>query len=230
MYAVIGFVGASLLMSPSDEQEPNVEMLMSSGESGEHTSLTNGNGGNVYDKAMLEEDEPASMKMQASRPSSMKSRGHQRYGSRVKFTTTFELTTPQMIRDSLCWLVIATAICTGVSGFYVAATYKNFGQTEISDDHFLTVVGSLGCLCSGLSRMLWGASADAIGSFETLELTAYASPIVMVIYTLTPGSKLSFALCVCSLFGLWGASYCLVPAIAAFLFGTQHLGRCLLLI
>lgn len=221
MYAVIGFVGASLLMQ-SDAGEPKVESLMTM-ENGEHASLTNGNGSgiNVYDDAMFEET-PNSI--QTSKVSAIKGRGHQRYGSKVKFTTTFELTTPQMIRDSLCWLVIVTAICTGVSGFFVAATYKNFGQTAIADDHFITVVGCFGCLCSGVSRMLWGWSADKIGHFETLELTAYLSPIVMVIYTLTVQSKLAFGLCVCSLYGLWGASYCLTPAIAAFLFGDKHLG------
>ena len=66
--------------------------------------------------------------------------------------------------------------------------------------------------------------ADIIGTFETLEMTAYLSPIVMLIYTLTVGSKLAFGICVCTLFALWGASYCLVPAIAAFLFGDKHMG------
>lgn len=222
MYAVIGFVGASLLMSPSNEEEPNADLLMSV-ENGERASLTNGSGINVYDKAMLEEEPTNSI--QTSKSSSViKGRGHARYGSRVKFTTTFELTTQQMMRDSLCWLVIATGICTGVSGFYVAATYKNFGQTAIVDDHFITVIGCLGCLCSGLSRMVWGSAADRFGHFETLELTAYLSPIVLVIYTLTVESKVAYGLCVCSLYALWGASYCLMPAIAAFLFGDKHLG------
>ncbi|KAL7549678.1 hypothetical protein ACHAWF_012946 [Thalassiosira exigua] len=220
MYAVIGFVGALLLMSPSDDGEPKVESLMKM-ENGENASLTNGNGFDVYDKAMLEEKPEA---IPTAKSAMAKGRGHQRYGSRVKFTTRFELTTPQMMQDSLCWLVIACAICTGVSGFYVAATYKSFGQTAIDSDHFLTVVGCFGCLCSGLSRMLWGSMSDRIGHFETLELTAYLSPIVLVIYTLTVHSKVAFGVCVCTMYGLWGASYCLIPAIAAFLFGDKHLG------
>ena len=46
----------------------------------------------------------------------------------------------------------------------------------------------------------------------------------MLIWTLYVDSKLVFGVCVCSLYGLWGASYCLMPAIAAFLFGDKHLG------
>eukprot|EP00581_Thalassiosira_minuscula_P002508 CAMPEP_0183737780 /NCGR_PEP_ID=MMETSP0737-20130205/52894_1 /TAXON_ID=385413 /ORGANISM="Thalassiosira miniscula, Strain CCMP1093" /LENGTH=482 /DNA_ID=CAMNT_0025972149 /DNA_START=303 /DNA_END=1748 /DNA_ORIENTATION=- len=222
MYGCIGLVGASLLMRASEEEVQKETALMSL-EKGERASLTGNGARNVYDEAMMEEEPTNSMKT-SSNYASASGRGHQRYGSRVKFTATYELTTGQMIRDSLCWLLIATAICTGVTGFYVAATYKNFGQTAIADDHFITVVGCFGCLCSGLSRMLWGSTADKIGTFETLELTAYLSPAVMVIYILTVQSKLAFGICVCLLYGLWGASYCLIPAISAFLFGEKHLG------
>ena len=83
-------------------------------------------------------------------------RRHQRYGSRTKFKVTYELTTAEMMRDSLCWLVISGAIGSGVLGFWTAATFKSFGQPYLKDDHFLTAVGSIGCLCSGLSRTLWG--------------------------------------------------------------------------
>mmetsp|Transcript_34749 Transcript_34749/g.75078 ORF Transcript_34749/g.75078 Transcript_34749/m.75078 type:complete len:500 (-) Transcript_34749:144-1643(-) len=227
MYGCIGLVGASLLMSPptADEEREAPSKLLSL-ESGERASLIdNGKGANVYDEVMMAEEEPSgSGAIKTSTSSAVKGRRHQRYGSKVKFTTTFELTTSQMVKDSLCWLVIATAICTGVSGYYVAATYKNFGQTAIADDHFITVVGCFGCLCSGLSRMLWGSIADRIGHFETLELTAYLSPAVLLAYTLTADGKLSFGICVCSLYALWGAIYCLMPAIAAFLFGDKHLG------
>ena len=72
--------------------------------------------------------------------------------------------------------------------------------------------------------MLWGSCADRIGHFETLELTAYLGPVIMLIWTLTVQSKLAYGVCVCLLYGLWGASYCLMPAIAAFLFGDKHLG------
>lgn len=83
-------------------------------------------------------------------------RRHQRYGSRTKFKVTYELTTAEMMRDSLSWLVISGAIGSGVLGFWTAATFKSFGQPYLKDDHFLTAVGSIGCLCSGLSRTLWG--------------------------------------------------------------------------
>jgi len=206
LYAVIGFVGASILMDPPKEEAIKSLLL---DESGEHASL-NKNKISVYDEAMLEQDSAPETKRQPRRR-------HQRYGSRTKFSQTYEFETTDMIRDSLCWLVIAAAVFTGVSGFYVAATFKTFGGSYINDDHYLTVIGSLGCLLSGVSRLFWGWCSDKIGHFETLEVSAYISPVVMLIYTVFPGRKFVFGLCVISLFGLWGASYCLTPTICCFL-------------
>ena len=236
MYAVVGFVGASLLIPTGTEGPPNddddndaggpppVQSSLMGGDVGESLTLTDGGEFDFYYDGSMREDDGGEETTRRSTIKSIlrasnlnKGRGHQRYGSRVKFEVRFELTTTQMINDSLSWLVIGTAICTGVSGFYVAATYKSYGQTAISDDHFITVVGCLACLCNGVSRAVWGLTADRIGHFETLEVTAYAYPIVMLMYTLSVHSKLAFGFCVCSMYGLWGASGCLMPAIVAFL-------------
>ena len=115
LYAVCGFLGASILISPSDDGI-KAELTLTNIEDGENKPI-NTAARNLYGEALSSEKHDATT---SSSSAFVKGRGHQRYGSRVKFTTTFELTTPQMIRDSLCWLLIATKICTGVSGFYVA--------------------------------------------------------------------------------------------------------------
>jgi hypothetical protein len=212
-------------------------------KNGECTPLTtaNNNGGvefDLYDKTIhtnegveLRQSEIKSILHHKKKHGN--NRGHhQRYGSRVKIEVRFELTTTQMISDSLCWLVIATGICTSVPGFYVAATYKSFGLIFIEDDHFITVIGCLSCLGLGMSRPLWGIIADKIGHFETLEYTAYAYPVVMLVYSLMSmfsywsviASKVAFGISACTMFVLWGSSGCLMPTIVAFLFGDKHLG------
>ena len=117
MYAVIGFVGATLLMNPTDDEDKALNSLVMLENGGEKATL-NGSGANVYDKTMFENPEQNNILTPKAT-----GRAHQRYGSKVKFTTTYELTTREMIRDSLCWVVIATAVCTGVTGFYVAGLY-----------------------------------------------------------------------------------------------------------
>ena len=114
IYAVCGFLGASLLISLSEDGNRS-ELTLAKTEDGENTPI-NAVTRSLYGEAVVSEKNEAT----SSSSAFIKGRGHQRYGSRVKFTTTFELTTDQMIRDSLCWLLIATKICTGVSGFFVA--------------------------------------------------------------------------------------------------------------
>jgi len=106
MYGVCGVLGSSILVSPPEESK--MELAQAS-QNGEAAPI------NTSNKAPYTFDQPPII------PSALsKGKGHQRYGSRVKFETRFELTTEQMIKDSLCWLLIATKVCTGVAGFYVA--------------------------------------------------------------------------------------------------------------
>jgi len=251
-YGIAGFVGASLLIpkfiDKSNKDDTNeaisyiapVDPLFVGSEEVDYegTPLTANNGGvefDLYDKTINGAETRQSSETIKSILHHKKhgNRGHhQRYGSRVKIEVRFELTTAQMISDSLCWLVIATGICTSVPGFYVAATYKSFGLIYIEDDHFITVIGCLSCLGLGVSRPLWGIIADKIGHFETLEYTAYAYPAVMLVYSLMSmfsfwsgtATKVAFGCSVCTMFILWGSSGCLMPTIVSFLFGDKHLG------
>lgn len=38
--------------------------------------------------------------------------------------------------------------------------FQAFGQTFITDDYFLAMVGSLAAVCNGAGRIMWGALAD----------------------------------------------------------------------
>ena len=235
MYCILGFFGASLLFSPSSSEAMartssrfDETSLMRVENGDEKTPLKQDNDNvDIYGEAMKQQsdqhnhDNDNEMIKTSSNYIKQSGRHHQRYGSRIKFTNTFELTTQEMIQDTLCWLVIATAICTGVSGFYVAATYKNFGQASIADDHFITVIGCLGCLSSGLSRLLWGWTADKIGHFHTLELTAYLSPIVLLIYTVTVSSKVAYGVSVCLLIARFYKSYRRLPSRKFFLSAVE---------
>jgi hypothetical protein len=96
IYALCGFLGASLLISPSDDGNTK-ELTLAGIGSGESEPI-NTKSINGYGETITSDDD----NIIPSTSAFVKGKGHQRYGSRVKFTTTFELTTPQMIRDSLC--------------------------------------------------------------------------------------------------------------------------------
>ena len=90
IYAVCGFLGASILFSPTDEDN-RPELALANIENGESTPI-NDKARNIYGEAVSEKNNAANSS------SFIKGKGHQRYGSRVKFETRFELTTEQMIR------------------------------------------------------------------------------------------------------------------------------------
>jgi len=46
---------------------------------------------------------------------------------------------------------------------FMANNYKIFGLVKIEDDSFLTIVGSVGSVCNGGSRALWGILMDKFG-------------------------------------------------------------------
>lgn len=251
-YAMAGIIGASLLFDPvppteeEDEEKGaaadhtttpstvkfsstvEVNVLITAENGNEATPLMSKNDVSVvpnYDdlQKIQEHINFSGLRAESSSAHATSGKGHKRYGSTKKFTSTYSVTTGEMIKDSLCWLVIASAVCTGTIGFYIAATFKSFGHSNFSDDHFLTFAGSVGCLCSGLSRTVWGSLADHLGTFRTVEFVAYLSPLLLVIYTFTESQGV-FGVLVCSLYALWGANYCLYPPIAAFLFGELHMG------
>jgi hypothetical protein len=45
--------------------------------------------------------------------------------------------------------------CSAFYGMYMAGAFKNFGSKEGIDDKTLTLAGSLGSACNGLSRVFW---------------------------------------------------------------------------
>jgi len=126
MYAVVGFVGATLLIpSGADggarDEDGNDGGAEGGGGEGA-TLLTDGVGFDLYhDRSATREDDGCGKEESATtKRSTVKSilrssnetrtRGHQRYGSRVKIDVRFELTTTQMINDSLSWLVVGATV------------------------------------------------------------------------------------------------------------------------
>ncbi len=45
---------------------------------------------------------------------------------------------------------------------FVAFYYKKYGMTQINDDRFLTVLGSVASIVNGLSRLFWGTMIDKV--------------------------------------------------------------------
>lgn len=52
--------------------------------------------------------------------------------------------------------------CSIFTGIYISSVYKTMALKEL-DDRTLTVIGALGGLANGLSRLMWGLLYDKYG-------------------------------------------------------------------
>jgi len=60
----------------------------------------------------------------------------------------------------------------------MAQNYKVYGLVHIPDDHFMTVVGSIGAVSNGCTRALWAILFDKFG----FKRVYFVLVIVQVIY------------------------------------------------
>lgn len=58
------------------------------------------------------------------------------------------------------YLIISLMYLSVCNGYFMAANFKGYGITKISDDRFLTLVGSISSLCNGGARFMWGLITD----------------------------------------------------------------------
>jgi len=54
-------------------------------------------------------------------------------------------------------------------GLFVAFNYKEYGLYYISDDHYLSILGSIGSVGNGVFRMFWGIMMDIL-TFRQIKL------------------------------------------------------------
>jgi len=126
-------------------------------------------------------------------------------------------------RFGLLWLVGFLAF---MPGLVLTGLYKRFGMSNslsvVADDKFLSLVGGLGGLASGLGRVFWGNTVDRIGFQKAYSLTSIIQIVTMLAMPFALGSKAAFLATVC------GTLFCLGGSVAMFvttnpqLFGVKN--------
>ena len=64
------------------------------------------------------------------------------------------------LSDKVIWVALTLA-CTTPFGIFIAFNYKEYGQTKLTNDSFLTLIGSLGAIFNGIGRVFWGIISTA---------------------------------------------------------------------
>ena len=106
-------------------------------------------------------------------------------------------------------------------GLLIASHFKDYGMTKINDDQFLTMVGSVGAVCNGCGRMVWGLLYDRLTFRRTYFICLVIQIVFIATYELTSDMKPTFFIWTCVLLFCEGAHFALFPALCLTEFGTE---------
>ena len=94
---------------------------------------------------------------------------------------------------------------------FVAFNYKEFGLVYIKDDHFLSLVGSLGSVGNGLFRLFWGNMMDqwSYRRIKTIILSLFIISCATINWAVR--SKVIYAILVPITYGFFGGTFSIYP-------------------
>ncbi|XP_053403163.1 uncharacterized protein LOC123555385 [Mercenaria mercenaria] len=125
-------------------------------------------------------------------------------------------------KNAYIWWFILFLIYGGMT--FANSLYKAYGQTFISDDHFLALVGSISSIFNCLCRPMWGIIMDKYG-FQVAVKIASACFVCLsctIMHTESLG-KIAFLVWICGLYASSSAVWAIGPATLAKLFGVEHM-------
>lgn len=131
----------------------------------------------------------------------------------------------QTTRDALTqphlYVLIFLIASTTAFGMFIAFNYKEYGLTQVQDDKFLTLVGSIGGIANGFSRIFWGTLLDFF-SFRILMVivnTLLLACCLSIDYL--AHQKIVLLLYVVVIYFLYGGLFSLMPAKTYQLYGQK---------
>lgn len=78
-------------------------------------------------------------------------------------SNSIEPTFIETLKDYRTFYLWVMVLLAASFPLYIASNFKTFGQNDINDDTFTTVVGALGAIANGFSRGPWAYLMDRIG-------------------------------------------------------------------
>jgi len=109
-------------------------------------------------------------------------------------------------------------------GLTVVGLYKRFGE-QFFADQFLSTVGGLAAIMSGLGRIFWGNVVDTIGYQKGFTASSILLILSMMAFPFTAGTELGFAIAACSSLFCLGGSIAMYVTTNALTFGSKNAGE-----
>lgn len=129
----------------------------------------------------------------------------------------------EVVRDRRFWALYFNFFVDGLVIVFIATQWKLYSnKLGITDDAFLSTMGSVSSVFNGGGRPLFGAILDKTGSFRwTLGAVNVASTALLLSWPYCVGRAMSM-IWLCALFGLFSANFSVFPTATTNLFGAAH--------
>lgn len=108
-------------------------------------------------------------------------------------------------------LLLALLSTVVTYGFFVAFHFKEYGSIFIKDDHYLSLLGSLGSVGNGVFRMVLGATMDLI-SFKTIMLAntiVFMASCATIVFSVQ--NEATYLITIVLTYGCYGSLYSIFP-------------------
>jgi MFS family permease len=108
-------------------------------------------------------------------------------------------------------------------GLFVAFNYKEYGLYFINDDHYLSILGSIGSVGNGVFRMFWGVVMDLMPfkKVKYIMIGIFLVSCSTIIWTVK--SNAAYLITVLITYGAYGGLYSVYPTQTVRMLG-RHLG------
>ena len=107
------------------------------------------------------------------------------------------------------------------NGYFISTNVKNYGVIKIQDDSFLTLVGSLSCVCNGGGRFMWGYLSDKIGFKKIYILILIIQIIEIATIRFISEYKVAFLFWICIALLCEGCHFVIYPPLCLRVFGPN---------
>ncbi|CAB4011201.1 oxalate:formate antiporter-like isoform X1 [Paramuricea clavata] len=129
----------------------------------------------------------------------------------------------KMIKTKYFWILWFLSLVNGEAVIFVSSFYKAYGETFISNDYFLTLVGSIGTGFISVGRIFWGFIADRLPL--RLGLIVQNTMMVFLLLTFTLSEKAGkwlYFIWVVTMFGTMAGTTTYLTAATATTFGLKY--------
>jgi len=141
----------------------------------------------------------------------------------LRRVTAVERKPTELLREPQFYHLAITFVLTAIGGLFVAGTYKSCAQKYITDDEYLTMVGSVASICNAAGRLIvWGPIADLFGFQRALLILTACLSLLLLTYNYTFSHPTLFLVWTSAIFLCYGGNYVVYPTATAQLFGVDH--------